>query len=109
MIIDWEIYKNECYVFSGFLLNKEQYKELSKEIEFTEECDSIITNSEFFVGKILVRQDYYPEYLSWSTFDMDVLREYSTNDEVRKIRFTLMRLFPDKFNNEYPKLFIITI
>lgn len=110
MIIDCSIYGNEAYIFTGYQITKEEFQTLQNHLNFNDECDSIIGYlPNVLVGKILVRMDFRHEHMEWSNFSIDDIRDFSTNDSVRKVRFELMRLFPEKYTNEYPKLFIVTI
>src|SRR5690349_17205612 len=110
MLIDQSLY-SECLIISGYKLTENEFKTLSSHLDFNSQCDAITSfHYQFnFVGSIITRIERSTDGGDWSNFSIEDIRDYSTNDSVRNVRFHLMKLFPEKFTNEYPKLFIVTV
>lgn len=99
--------RKQSIIFSGFQVDWDTFHKLSETIDFSgSEADYVIQNG-YYVGKILIHKT--DNFQGAMDFSLDLLREYSTREEVRNIRFTLMKIDEEKYGNTYPKLFLIDL
>lgn len=97
----------QSIIFSGFQVDWNTFHKLSQTIDFSgPEADYVILK-EYYVGKILIHKT--DNFRGAMDFSLDLLRDYSTCEEVRNIRFTLMKIDEEKYGNVYPKLFLIDL
>lgn len=85
-------------IFSGFRIPFDHYNKL---LEFYPEVESMSCNGFVFVGERLA-----PFLDSGDTFDLDLIRQWSVTDKVRKTRFSLWEV-DEGYVNVYPKLYIL--
>ena len=85
-------------IISGFKITESELNEMWKQnISF----DYQQIDHDIFIGQILFI-GYRGDPLS-----IELLRDYSTTDTVRTVRFTLMKINPEKFSHVYPKMFTV--
>jgi hypothetical protein len=99
---------NETHIFTGYFIPCHQFPTVS--LKLSPPIQAILMPNGYFIGVSLVsvRGNANPNWASSVEFSMDLLRDWSTNDNVRLVRKTLMELFPERFKDVYPKLFIVT-
>lgn len=92
------------YIISGYQITVQEY--LTMDETLTCQFQKIHHKTKIYIGSILVESRVDD---SVTVFTIDQIRDYSVNDNVRAARRILMKLFPDKYNDKYPELFIISI
>lgn len=85
-------------IFSGFAIPSEHYAKL---LAMFPEVEAISRNGMVYVGERLT-----PVYSVGDVLEIDLIREWSVTDKVRKTRFELWKVDP-VYINVYPKLFIL--
>ena len=88
--------KTRSVIFSGFKIPWHLFYRVPNKEQF-----DVIQDGDVYVGKVLVENSLGSE------FSIELIRDYSTNDEVRYLR-TELRKLDESYNDIYPKLYLIT-
>lgn len=87
-------------IFSGFLVTKEEFDKIRRINDLFDFYLSEEKDSHYYVGEKIVT------FFENGILEMDQIREWSTTEKVRNVRFLLSRI-DDKYYALWPKIHVI--